>query len=274
MENQIMNDELWVVERFRALDPKEDWRPNAGAALAGLQRRNRRRRRWQRGWIWSTAMASVCVVGMLGLPAPAKCALVGMGCPRPASMPVLVAQAAAVPVVNYKESGNPSAPVLCEIYTDYECPYCASFYTGVFPKFAAEFVKTGKVRVIHRDFPLPQHPFSKLAARYANAAGELGHYDEVVNQLFATQLEWASNGNIDTAVAHVLPPELMPKLRKLVEGDPKLDATVAGDLAMVAREQINQTPTILFVYKGIRRKVAGQPSFDLLRKYVEEMLAQ
>lgn len=270
-----MNDERWVNERLRALDPENDWYPNAGAAFAGLQRRDQRRRRWQRGWFWSTAMASLCAFVMLGLPAPAKCALVRVGCRGPLSMPVLLAPAvAAKPEVNYKESGSPSAPVVSEIYTDYECPYCANFYLTVFPKFYAEFVKTGKVRVIHRDFPLPQHQYSRLAARYANAAGELGHYDDVVTQLFETQAEWGANGNVEGDVSQVLSPETMAKLKALMGSDPALDATVASDLAMVARDQINQTPTIVFVYKGMRHKVVGPPSFELLRKYLEEILVQ
>jgi protein-disulfide isomerase len=232
-------------------------------------------------------------VVIVALPAPAKCALAGVGCARPQAkavlpLPAVVAnpmqpKTAEAPklsatgttsnhVANYKESGSRGAPVVCEIYSDYECPSCAVFYTTVFPRFVAEYVKTGRVRVVHRDFPLPQHPFARLAARYANAAGELGIYDEVVQQLFASQPEWASNGNVEAAVARVLPAETMRKVQALVKSDPVLDATVADDLSMVARDQINQTPTIVFVYKGIRRKVAGAPSFDLLRSYLEETL--
>jgi protein-disulfide isomerase len=289
MENPVMNDERWVDERLRALDAGNDtgndtgndWHPNAGAALAGLQRRDRRRRSRQRGWIWSTAMASVCAVVMIALPAPAKCALVGVGCqhPRAAALPILPqsAVAAAKPAVQghaegYKQSGSPNAPVIFEIYSDYECPACAAFYTRVFPQFEAEYVKTGKVRVIHRDFPLPQHPFAKLAARYANAAGETGHYEEVVKQLFASQPEWAATGNVDGAVARVLSPETMLRVRALVKSDTGLDATVAADLSMAGWDHIDQTPTIVFVYKGIREKVAGAPSFDLLRSFVEGKL--
>jgi protein-disulfide isomerase len=274
-----MNDERWVEDRLHALDPGNDWHPNAGAALAGLQRRDGRRRKWQRGWIWSTAMASVAVVMMLALPAPAKCALVGVGCqrPRPAAMailpaPAVVVDSAAPKTANYKQSGSPTAPVICEIYSDYECPACAAFYTRVFPQFEAEYVKSGKVRIVHRDFPLPQHPFAKLAARYANAAGEVGHYEEVVSQLFSSQPEWAVNGHVDAAVAQVLSADTMRKVRALVESDSGLEATVAADLSMAGWDRINQTPTIVFVYKGTRRKVVGTPSFDLLRSYIEEML--
>jgi len=298
-----VNDELWVDERLRTLNPGPNWHPNAGAAFARLQSRGQRRgwhRAWHRGWVWSIAMAAAFAVVIVTLPAPAKCALVGVGCtrtpahPEPAQtadkaapMPIPSGPAPIVtpaPVVipaplvinesHYKESGSRDAPVMCEIYSDYECPSCAGFYTGIYPQFVAKYVKTGRVRVVHRDFPLPQHPFARLAARYANAAGELGHYGEVVQQLFASQSEWAANGDVDAAVAYVLDAETMRKLRTLVTSDPRLEATVAGDLLMVARDQINQTPTIVFVYRGIRRKVSGAPSFDLLRSYVEEMLAQ
>jgi protein-disulfide isomerase len=146
------------------------------------------------------------------------------------------------------------------------------FYLTAYPRLITEYVKTGKVRVVHRDFPLSQHPYAKLAARYANAAGELGHYDEVVNQLFETQNEWAPNGNVDAAVARVLPAETIEKVRVLVKNDPNLDETVAQDMAIVAKDEIHQTPTIVVVHKGTREKVAGGPTYELLRRYLDETL--
>lgn len=174
--------------------------------------------------------------------------------------------------LNYKESGSPWAPVTVEIYTDYECPHCATFYNGVYPQLVSEDVKTGKVRVVHRDFPLPQHPYAKLAARYANAAGELGHYEDVVRQLFADQPEWAANGNVDTSVSKVVPAETMQKVRDLVKSDPRLDATVAADMSMVMKDGIGQTPTVVFVYRGVRNKVTGIESFALLKAYLDDLV--
>ena len=72
----------------------------------------------------------------------------------------------------------------------------------------------------------------------------------------------------------MLSAETMDKVRKLVESDPRLDATVASDLSMVAADQINQTPTVVFVYKGTRRKVAGLESFALMQAYLREMMAK
>jgi len=267
-----MNDEQWVDRRMESLDPAAEWHPNAAVALAGLRRRDGRRRRRQRGWMFSFATVAMFAVVMLGLPAPAKCALAGVGCKGIA--PAVVGTAGGHGVAGYKESGSPTAPVTVEIFSDYECPACAHFYTNVFPQFEAEFVKTGKVRVVHRDFPLSQHPYARLAARYANAAGELGHYDVVVRQLFSHQADWAENGKVDAVVAQVLPPETMQQVRGLVEKDKTLDDTVTSDLALVAKEQIHQTPTIVFVHKGERQKVDGPPTLTILKSYVEELLGK
>jgi protein-disulfide isomerase len=263
-----MNDEQWVNERMSTLGAAPEWHPNAAATLKGLRRRRVR----QRSMMWSIATAATLAVVMLGLPAPAKCAMAGIGCRGIA--PAVAAGAVDHQTANYKESGSPKAPVTVEIFSDYECPACAYFYTNIFPQFAAEFVKTGKVRVVHRDFPLSMHPYARLAARYANAAGELGDYDEAVTQLFSHQAEWASNGNIDAVLAQVLPPGTMQQVRARVEKEKTLDDTVASDLALVAKEQINQTPTIVFVYKGERHKVSGPPTLTILKSYVEELLGR
>src|SRR5665213_2681938 len=98
---------------------------------------------------------------------------------------------------NFKESGSPTAPISMELYTDYQCPHCREFYLTDLPPLIKDFVRTGKVRLLHRDFPLPQFQYSRLAARYANAAGKLGYYDLVANQLFETQPEWSQSGNVD-----------------------------------------------------------------------------
>src|SRR6202012_5794730 len=116
-------------------------------------------------------------------------AIATAGCPR------LLPAAAAAPtaVGNYKVIGSPTAPLTLEIYSDYECPFCAVFYNTVYPQLVAGFVDTGKVRIIHRDFPLPQHPYAKIAARYANAAGENGPYRQAVAPLFTTQGGWGAH---------------------------------------------------------------------------------
>jgi protein-disulfide isomerase len=182
---------------------------------------------------------------------------------------------AAAAVANFKESGSPAAPITVEVYTDYECPACRSFYMDVLPSLNAEFVKTGKVRLIHRDFPLPQHQFSKLATRYANAAGVIGKYDIVANQIFQTQPMWDQNGAVDAEVAKVLPPADMQKVRDLVKSDAHLDDSVAKDVALAQNEDhLTQTPTIVIVSKGKREQISGGMPYNILKSYLNKKLSE
>jgi protein-disulfide isomerase len=196
--------------------------------------------------------------------------------PRPATRRTTPEhKAAPLPAAkNFKLSGSPTAPVTVELYTDYECPSCRNLYMEVLPLLEAQYVATGKVQLLHRDFPLTQHQFSRVAAKYANAAGQIGRYDLVAGQIFKTQSEWAQNGNVDAAVAKVLAPGEMQKVRDLVKGDTHLDDTVTADLAMGARDNLNQTPTMVIVNKGKRQKIDGAVPFNILKSYLDQMLAR
>jgi protein-disulfide isomerase len=173
---------------------------------------------------------------------------------------------------NFKESGSPNAPITVEVYTDYECPACRAFYLDTLPYLTKDFIATGKVRLIHRDFRLPQHQYSKLATRYANAAGDIGKFDAVTSQLFQTQPEWAQNGNLDAEVAKVLSPGEMDKIRALVKNDSHLDDQTVKDEALANNvDHLNQTPTIVIVAKG-KREVIGPVPYTILKQYLNQKL--
>jgi len=175
---------------------------------------------------------------------------------------------------NYKESGSPNAPLTLELYTDYQCPSCRNFYLEILPSVMADYVITGKVRLVHRDYPLPQHAYSKVAARYANAAGEVGRYDLVATQLFKTQQEWEQNGNVDGEVAKVLPPGEMQKIRDLVKNDAHLDDSMISDVALAKQDNLNQTPTLVIVSHGKRNKIDGAVPYNILKSYFDQLLAR
>ena len=187
---------------------------------------------------------------------------------------MLFGQAAHKPAANFKESGSPTAPITLELYTDYQCPSCRAFYLEVLPQVISQYVATGKVRLVHRDYPLPQHQYSRIATKYANAAGQVGLYDVVANQLFKTQQEWEQNGNVDGEVAKVVPPGGMQKIRDLVKNDAHLDDSVVADQAMASRDGLNQTPTLVVVQNGKRQTISGMVQFNILKQYLDQILAK
>jgi protein-disulfide isomerase len=273
MENRELNHDGWVDDRLAGLAPGAGWQPDAARALSRLRGRDRRRKG---SWVGGALAASLCcVVLLLALPSRGSCAqpFMGMVCLKPAAADHVDAKVPVNPAsTDYKLSGSPSAAVTLEIYSDYECPACADFYVKTYPLLVANYVRTGKIRILHRDFPLPQHPYAVLAARYANAAGETGNYDVAVMQLFKTQAEWASNGNVDSALMKVLSPGVMQEVRRLVSSG--REAGIASDQSAGYRDSLNQTPTLVIVARGKREKVAPIPSFAALKSYLDSLLSR
>lgn len=72
--------------------------------------------------------------------------------------------------------GDPDAPVTIVEFSDYQCPFCRRFHNEVLPSIEKEYISTGKVRYIFRDFPLSFHKKAVPAAVSANCAGEQGKY--------------------------------------------------------------------------------------------------
>jgi len=175
---------------------------------------------------------------------------------------------------NFKLTGSPSAPITIEVYTDYECPSCRNLYLAVLPDLTTQYVYTGRIQLLHRDFPLQMHKYTQLATKYANAAGKIGKYELVAQQIFATQSEWAATGSVDLAVAKILPNSDMARIREIVKSDAHLDDSVTADLAQGNRDGVNQTPTLVIVKGGKRQKIDGFVPFPILKSYLDQLLAQ
>ncbi len=86
--------------------------------------------------------------------------------------------------------GDVNAPVTMIIFGDFQCPFCKQQFDTVESRLREEYVKTGKLRMVHRDFPLENiHPFATPAAIAAQCAGAQGKYWEYHDALFEKQSE-------------------------------------------------------------------------------------
>src|SRR5260370_12139580 len=136
---------------------------------------------------------------------------------KAASRPPAPQSSAALPDIDpHKAFGSKNAPVTMEVFSDYQCPACKTLFTTTNRRLMDDYVSNGKVYLIHRDFPLPMHAPSRVAARYARAAALLGKVEPVDQALFQNQEKWEQNGDVDGTVAAVLSPAEMTKVRALV----------------------------------------------------------
>lgn len=71
--------------------------------------------------------------------------------------------------------GDKNAPVTIVEFSDYQCPFCRKFWTDTFPSLKKDYIDTGKVKFIFRDFPLASlHPMAQKSAEAAECVKEKG----------------------------------------------------------------------------------------------------
>jgi len=88
--------------------------------------------------------------------------------------------------------GSPNAPVEITEFADYQCPFCQTFATLQMPTIEQRLIQTGRLRWRYLDFPLQQHPFSRLAAHSAACADEQGKFWPQHQRIYEGQAEWTA----------------------------------------------------------------------------------
>ena len=71
-------------------------------------------------------------------------------------------------------------------FSDYECPFCIRHFQTTWPQIDQNYVKTGKIRYVFRDFPIDSnHPQAIRAHEAAHCALEQNHFWELHARLFS-----------------------------------------------------------------------------------------
>jgi protein-disulfide isomerase len=193
---------------------------------------------------------------------------------RAAQPPSMPQAAASIPDVDPHEAlGSKNAPVVIEVFSDFQCPACKTLFLSTNRQLMDNYVSTGKVYLIHRDFPLPMHAHSKVAAQYSRAAAQIGKLEPVEDVLFQNQEKWEQTGDVDGTVASVLSPSEMAKVRALVKSG-TLDAAIAKDQALGQSYHVNQTPTTIFHATGQTFPYAGVMNWEILKQFLDQLLSQ
>jgi len=167
--------------------------------------------------------------------------------------------------------GNNRAPIIMEIYSDYQCPHCKQFHDEILPSLIRDYVNTGKVYVIHRDFPLPTFKYSREAALYAIAASRFNKYEQVGDALFQRQAYLGANGKVDEVVASVLTPEEMKKARALIK-DPEVNQELAHQVDLGHAAKVESTPTVFLTHRLKVVKVPPNVSYPILKRVLDDYL--
>lgn len=190
-----------------------------------------------------------------------------------------------------KSLGSPSAPIKLEVFDDYECPACGQFYEQTLRVMIDTYVADGKVYLVHRDFPLQIHQYSRQAARWVNAAARIGKFEAVERALFDNQMAWSEYGSANPKgimkpfVQSALTATEFKRLERIMQGCESndheelkgcaVDAEIQRDLAAGALLPLTQTPTWIVTYRGQSYPPqAGGVSWPLLKQFFDGLLSQ
>ena len=90
--------------------------------------------------------------------------------------------------VTYKEfvEGNPDAPVTVVEYASLTCSHCARFHMNGYPKLKEEYIDTGRIRFVFRDFPTAPANLATAAAMVARCA-PAGRGKSIISMIFKNQ---------------------------------------------------------------------------------------
>lgn len=83
--------------------------------------------------------------------------------------------------------GNLNAPVTIVEFSDFQCPFCRSFWSDTYGQLKKEYIDTGKARLVFRNFPLSFHPASHVSALAGACALEQGKFWEFHDKIFSEQ---------------------------------------------------------------------------------------
>ncbi|MBV9824277.1 MAG: DsbA family protein [Alphaproteobacteria bacterium] len=165
--------------------------------------------------------------------------------------------------------GKSDAPITIVEYASLTCPHCAHFEATVLPDLKKNWIDTGKVKLVMRDFPLDQLAMkAEMLARCVPA----DRFYPLTESLFATQQNWVVANNPDGA--------LQKQALFAGVGKKEFDACMANkgvedqvaQSRLTASKQLGVDSTPTFFING--QKFTGEPTIEAFTQLLNGLAAK
>lgn len=168
--------------------------------------------------------------------------------------------------------GSADAPVTIVEFGDYQCPFCGKFFTQIEPKLRDEYIKTGKVKMVYRDFAFlgPESQGSALASQCAAEQGKFWSYHDGLYEAEVADGK-EHNGNLSAAFLKSLAVDLgldKNKFNSCLDSQ-KYKEEVVKDYNDGVEAGVRGTPTAFINGKA----VSGALPYESYKTLIEEALA-
>ena len=172
--------------------------------------------------------------------------------------------------------GDAKAKVTLVEFSDYQCPLSGQYFNWTMGQVLDEYVKTGKVKYVFRDFPLESiHPLARKAAEAAHCAGEQGKYWEMHDRFLRTQMSLEAK----VLPLHALVLSLnLPKFQQCLDSG-AYSARIRESIAAGKKAGVQGTPVFFLGLtdpKGltlhVSGSVAGAQPYAVFKDAIEKLL--
>ena len=165
--------------------------------------------------------------------------------------------------------GPANAPVTITEFASMTCPHCAAFNETVFPKIKSEYIDTGKIRYIFREFPLDIKAAAGSMLSRCIAKDDASKYFTVTDMLFRQQSDWVMKNTTETLTRIGKQAGLSQQQVEDCLKDQALLDKIAADQKYAAEVlKVDSTPT--FFING--EKIKGETSFEEFDKKIKSLL--
>ena len=165
--------------------------------------------------------------------------------------------------------GPATSPVTVTEYASMTCGHCAHFNENVFPKIKSEYIDSGKIRWVFREFPLDIKAAAGSMLARCIAKEDAGKYFAVIDMLFKQQNDWVSKNTTETLTRIGKQAGLSQQAVEECLKDQALLDKIAADQKFASEVlKVNSTPT--FFING--EMVKGATSFEEFDKKIKALL--
>ena len=165
--------------------------------------------------------------------------------------------------------GPANAPVTITEFASMTCPHCAAFNETVFPKIKSEYIDTGKIRYVFREFPLDIKAAAGSMLARCIAKDDAGKYFAVIDMLFKQQNDWVLKNTTETLIRIGKQAGLSQQVIEECLKDQALLDKIAADQKYASEVlKVDSTPT--FFING--DKIKGETSFAEFDKRIKSLL--
>ncbi len=173
------------------------------------------------------------------------------------------------PVVEDMALGQDDAPVTIIEFASLTCPHCAEFHRDIFPRIKDDYIESGKVRLVYRDYPIG--PLAYTAAMMARCGGKERFFG-FLEVLYRTQQSWVTAKDPVGALAKVgrLGGMSRKTLDACLNDQELLEVIIRGRLDGENTFEVSSTPTLIINDK----KYVGLKSYDEIRAILDELLSK